>query len=1095
MESMRQCAKCGTEISPYAPEGLCPECLLRDGLTASDEPTVAVAPTANPELSGTPGATEESARFFSDYELLETIAQGGMGIVYKARQLKLDRIVALKTLLLGPQASPESVKRFQVEVLAAASLQHPNIVAIHEVGFREGQHFFTMDFVNGPTLAALAQGRPLPAQRAARYLQAIAQAIHYAHERGILHRDLKPSNVLIDETDQPRVTDFGLAKRLEGESGLTLSGQVLGTPNYLPPEQAGGRRQHVGRASDVYALGAILYYLLSGRPPFMGETLETTLGQVLHQEPISLRLLNGSVPRDLETICLRCLEKEPLRRYATAQALADELERFQRGEPILARPIGPTGKVWRWCRRKPVVAGLSAGLVLALALGFAVSSWQWDLAQRNAQAEARQRLRAEANAYAADMKAAQAELQKENRGLALTLLRQYLPQSGKKDLRSVDWRYLWQQSQSDELRSVPHPEALCDAELSPDGQSLATYTYGVDRKTRVWDLRSGQLMREFPGGGTVSPKRALAFSPDGKWLVLRGPNGFEVRSTGDWGVQREFRSVEDTSPCCLDEHGKVLITCGAEGLQVWDLASGSCRVLTNEFGGGFNVALGAHGSVIAYSPAIALFNLRGPIVLWDIERNTTNTLAADQDVNSVAISPNGDYVASGHFLGEVSLWNLATRQPTQLQPDGQARAHRFGVWGLAFSPDGKLLATAGYDQVIRLWETASRKLWRTLRGHRGDIYRLSFSSDGQRLISASADGTARIWEVTPPPSLSHTFSSPINSIPVGFLPAGAGLLSVDPVVRAAQLRSLRNGDLVSSNAWDNVKALGCPHLRFFPKQDRLVGMTTNGAAHLWKLSTASHLRTIALGATNFVPNHLSPDERWLLGNPTNNASLMLYDLQAARQAAQFSFPWLWSYAAAFSPNGRWLVFSHQRSGSASVLAAWDLHHQQLAKTFGASDMQIYCLAFSSTGEILASGGSDRKLRLWSFPAATLLFDPLEGHFAGVFQVAFTADDKTLASVGCDGIRLWNTGSGRETLVFGDAMMAAGRIRVLMESYYRARAELDPLNRWLVWQEFQGPIHVTPLSTLAEIDASERARAEQERAIRQQFVESARKPAP
>jgi serine/threonine protein kinase len=311
----------------------------------------------SPALSrdaATTGGTQipsPSNRTFGDYELLEEIARGGMGIVYRARHASLDRIVAVKMLLFGPLSSPEFVKRFRAEASAAASLLHPNIVAIHEVGVHQGQQYFAMDYVEGQSLAKLLANGPLPARRATSYLKTIAEAIHYAHERGILHRDLKPSNVLIDANDQPRVTDFGLARRLEGDSELTVTGQVLGSPNYMPPEQAVGRRGKVSRRSDVYSLGAMLYHLMTGRPPFVGEALTDTLEQVLNSEPVSPRLLNPSVPRDLETICLKCLEKETDKRYATAQALADELGRFLNSEPVHARPITRVEHAWRWCRR------------------------------------------------------------------------------------------------------------------------------------------------------------------------------------------------------------------------------------------------------------------------------------------------------------------------------------------------------------------------------------------------------------------------------------------------------------------------------------------------------------------------------------------------------------------------------------------------------------------------------------------------------------------------------------------------------------------------------------------------------------------------
>jgi serine/threonine protein kinase len=288
-------------------------------------------------------------RLLGDYELLEEIARGGMGIVFKARQGKLDRLVAVKMILAGDFASREQALRFRAEVEAAARLQHPNIVRIHETGEQDGQPYFSMDYVEGTNLAALVREKPLPAKCAAGYVKTIAEAIHYAHEQGILHRDLKPSNVLIDSSDQPRVTDFGLAKRMQKESFLTVTGDVMGSPNFMPPEQAGAKGVKAGRYSDVYSLGGILFYLVTGRPPFVAETVAETVHHVLHNEPVSPQLLDPGVPEDIATICLKCLEKEPAKRYQTAQQLADELGRYLRDEPILARSVsGPDFTQMHW---------------------------------------------------------------------------------------------------------------------------------------------------------------------------------------------------------------------------------------------------------------------------------------------------------------------------------------------------------------------------------------------------------------------------------------------------------------------------------------------------------------------------------------------------------------------------------------------------------------------------------------------------------------------------------------------------------------------------------------------------------------------------
>jgi tetratricopeptide (TPR) repeat protein/tRNA A-37 threonylcarbamoyl transferase component Bud32 len=360
-----------------------------------EEPPLSSQPA--PPEAGEPASVDSAIRNpqsaftrFGDYELLEEIARGGMGVVYKARQVSLNRTVAVKMILTGQLASAADVQRFRAEAESAARLQHPNIVAIHEIGQHEGQHYFSMDYVDGQNLAQLVGQKPMSPKQAAKYLETIAEAIHHAHQQGILHRDLKPSNILIDNLGQPRVTDFGLAKQIKGASDLTVSGQVLGSPNFMPPEQAAGKRGHVGPWSDVYALGAILFYMLTGRPPFAAETMAETLQLVANTEPLSPRLLSPGVPRDLETICLKCLEKESRLRYGTVRELADELGRFLRDEPILARPINRIEKTWRWCLRKPAVAtaiGLVVALVLVIGVGSPIAVFRINQERLRAQAD------------------------------------------------------------------------------------------------------------------------------------------------------------------------------------------------------------------------------------------------------------------------------------------------------------------------------------------------------------------------------------------------------------------------------------------------------------------------------------------------------------------------------------------------------------------------------------------------------------------------------------------------------------------------------------------------------------------------------------
>jgi len=414
MADARACPDCGVLLPADAPEGLCPTCLLLAGLTSgpvasgapaiAPEPSRPSVPTESPHDATTlpPAARATAAwsatnktdavvptpepagsnlgnvRYFGDYELLEEIARGGMGVVYKARQVSLNRVVALKMILAGQLAGEADVRRFRLEAEAAANLDHPGIVPIYEVGQHEGQHYFSMGFVEGESLAQNVAGGPLPARQAAELVKQVADSVQYAHEHGVIHRDLKPANVLLDRHGNPRITDFGLAKTIRDDRGLTATGQIMGTPSYMPPEQASGQTEHIGPPADVYALGAILYCLLTGRPPFQASSPMDTLLQVLEREPVPPHELNLSVPIDLETVALKCLQKESKRRYGSARELAEDLDRYLTGKPILARPVGPAERLVRWCRRNPwlAVANIAAAAAtVTLAIGATFAAW------------------------------------------------------------------------------------------------------------------------------------------------------------------------------------------------------------------------------------------------------------------------------------------------------------------------------------------------------------------------------------------------------------------------------------------------------------------------------------------------------------------------------------------------------------------------------------------------------------------------------------------------------------------------------------------------------------------------------------------------
>ena len=380
MNSAVTCQRCSVTLPAYSNDGLCPVCMLR---SVFEEPGNDGAPTPPTRLA--------LPRTFGAYELIEEIGRGGMGVVYRARQQALDRIVALKLLLGGAYSSEAMLRRFQIEAAAAAALRHPGIVAIHDYGESEGQPYYTMELMEGRNLAQVSGGNPLEARHAAQYLRDIADAVRYAHGRNILHRDLKPSNILIDHDDRARVADFGMAKRLDLDRGVTLTGQLVGSPNYAAPEQVSGRETDVGVPTDIYALGALLYHLLTGRPPFLAATLEETLRLLHSSEPVTPRDLNPAIPLDLETICLKCLAKEPGRRYATAAALLDDLDCFLTHRPIQARPPSFVYRARKYARRNRTVVTAACAVIgsLALGLGLALAGYRRAVVQQRATQAAR----------------------------------------------------------------------------------------------------------------------------------------------------------------------------------------------------------------------------------------------------------------------------------------------------------------------------------------------------------------------------------------------------------------------------------------------------------------------------------------------------------------------------------------------------------------------------------------------------------------------------------------------------------------------------------------------------------------------------------
>jgi eukaryotic-like serine/threonine-protein kinase len=1061
------CPSCGAEVPPDAPRGYCLKCLFALGTAEPD--SVGKEPM-NPSEIGNQ-RSEFSGRSFGDYELLEEIARGGMGVVYKARQKSLGRMVAVKMLLFGDQSGNEQAQRFRAEAAAAASLQHPNIVAIHEVNAHEGQPFFVMDIIEGQNLAKLSAECEMRGadwlRRAARWVKIVAEAIHYAHERGILHRDLKPSNVLIDSFDQPRVTDFGLAKRLHHDSELTLSGQVIGSPNYMPPEQAAAKRGLVGRRSDVYSLGAILYHLLTGRPPFVGETLTDTLHLVLNTEPVSPRLLNPSVPRDLETLCLKCLEKEPGRRYQTAQALAEELGRFLRDELIQAHPVGRVEKLWRWCRRKPVVASLSAAiLVLLVAVGVGSPIAIYRVNKERQRAE-RGELAALLKAYASDMNLVPRALELNNRGRALELLNRYRPEtdpkfplsnSTRQDLRGWEWRYLWNQCQSDAESVFFKGETWATAvSVSHDGALLAVgrMASGVS----VFDLATRQQIAHLPASGHMV--RAV-FSPKEPLLAYSSVPSFGSTSSNYrihlWNsVDRQIVRTLSIGGACggiaFSEDGRTLVTYAqspANEITLWRVSDGEKRAgySTPDWNPnqGTPFAVTRDLSVAAHATPDAKVRV---IDLATGQERWPPRKASEENVVALAFSPDGRILASGAGVDAIiRLWEVDTGREL-----GRLVGHGDWVNVLLFSEDGKTLVSGGNDQTIRLWDVSdpiNGRLLSTLRGHTKPLVSLALLPDRTTLVSGSEDYSVCFWNLKARPQDRKRITLPAAAPLWRFAPDSKSVVVLedhDPEASIARWQgtefqerqplldlgtnaeeacfsadvrwlavSRRGGEIHvydlesrSQTCAFMTSAKSVAPWQFMAEGKRLMLLYRNdNSMHEWNLETRREIRSWR-GVAGRYTGAFSPEGNWYLAsilNPEANLPTSLTELNGGR-AINLSSRWF--VAASFSSDSKLLALSEWGTNPRATL--WETASLRQTATFGGFASVVWGAAFSPDSKRIAASSSGLEaVKLMDVESHEALLT-LDGRGSAFDSVAFSPDGNTLAASNWRGVlHLWRAPS-------------------------------------------------------------------------------------